>query len=49
MIEKTHKENTSKSVEKVIIYTRVSSRKQVESGNGLESQEQICNERIRNQ
>ena len=49
MIEKTHKENTSKSVEKVIIYTRVSSRKQVESGNGLESQEQVCNERIRNQ
>lgn len=41
--------NTSNVVEKVIIYTRVSSKKQVETGNWLESQEQLCKEWIRNQ
>jgi len=50
MIGKKAIENsTEKHTEKVIIYTRVSSKKQVETGNGLESQEQICREWIRNQ
>ncbi len=49
MVSKDDKETTINHVEKVIIYTRVSSRKQVESGNWLESQEQVCRERINNQ